>query len=147
MLISMSKELVSDELWEIVEPLLPKEPPKPKGGRPRVPYRAVHAGIVFVLRSGIPWEMLPQEMGYGSGSTCWRRLRDWQKAGVWQRLHQVLLNRLGKAGKIDWTRASLDSASIPAKKGAKKLARIQQIEANWARSAILFRTAKTSHLR
>jgi transposase len=101
MLISMSKELVSDELWEIVEPLLPKEPPKPKGGRPRVPDRAVHAGIVFVLRSGIPWEMLPQEMGYGSGSTCWRRLRDWQKAGVWRGLHQVLLNRLGKAGKID----------------------------------------------
>ena len=90
MLISMSKELVSEELWEIVEPLLPKEPPKPKGCRPRVPDRAVLAGIVFVLRSGIPWEMLPQEMGYGSGSTCWRRLRDWQKAGVWQRLHQVL---------------------------------------------------------
>src|ERR687889_812446 len=103
--------LVPEALWEIVEPLLPKEPPKPKGGRPRVPDRAVLSGIVFVLRSGIPWEMLPQEMGYGSGSTCWRRLRDWQKAGVWQRLHQMLLNRLGKAGTIDWSRASLDSAS------------------------------------
>ena len=75
-LISMSKELVSDELWEIIEPLLPEEPPKPKGGRPRLDDRAALAGIVFVLKSGIPWEMLPKEMGCGSGSTCWRRLRE-----------------------------------------------------------------------
>jgi transposase len=78
----MGKELVSDELWEAIEPLLPPELPKPKGARPRVPNRAALAGIVFVLKSGIPWEMLPQEMGCGSGSTCWRRLHDWQEAGV-----------------------------------------------------------------
>jgi transposase len=66
----MSKELVNDELWEIAEPLLPPEPAKPKGGRPRVGDRAALTGIVFVLKSGIPWEMLPQEMGCGSGSTC-----------------------------------------------------------------------------
>ena len=76
-------------------------------------------GIVFVLKSGIPWEMLPQEMGCGSGMTCWRRLRDWQEAGVWERLHRVLLDRLGEADQIDWERACLDSASIPAKRGAK----------------------------
>ena len=66
----MSKELVSDELWEAIEPLLPKEPPKPKGGRPRIDDRAALAGIVFVLKSGIPWEMLPKEIDCGSGSTC-----------------------------------------------------------------------------
>ena len=79
------KPLVSDELWAIVAPLLPPEPPKPKGGRPRVSDRAALTGIIFVLKSGIPWEMLPQEMGCGSGVTCWRRLRDWQQAGVWDR--------------------------------------------------------------
>jgi transposase len=114
----MSKELVSDELWEIIEPLLPEVPPKPKGGRPRIDDRAALTGIVFVLKSGIPWEMLPQEMGCGSGSTCWRRLRDWQQAGVWEELHRALLDRLGEADRIDWERASLDSASVPAKRGA-----------------------------
>ena len=88
---------MSDELWEIIEPLLPPEPPKPKGGRPRVEDRAALTGIVFVLKSGIPWEMLPKGMGCGSGLTCWRRLRDWQEAGVWEELHRVLLNRLGES--------------------------------------------------
>jgi transposase len=137
----MAKPLVSDELWEIIEPLLPAEPPKPKGGRPRVPDRAALTGIIFVLKSGIPWEMLPQELGCGSGVTCWRRLRDWQDAGVWEALHQTLLDRLGEADRIDWSRASLDSASIPAKRGAARPARIQRISAtprgHPARSAIL----------
>jgi transposase len=115
----MAKELVSDELWNTIEWLLPEEPPKPQGGRPRVDDRAALAGIIFVLKSGIPWEMLPQEMGCGSGVTCWRRLREWQEAGVWERLHKVLLDRLGEADRIDWERASLDSASIPAKRGAQ----------------------------
>jgi transposase len=132
--------LVSDELWEIIEPLLPEEPPKPKGGRPRVEDRAALTGIVFVLKSGIPWEMLPKEMGCGSGSTCWRRLRDWQEAGVWEELHRLLLDRLGEADRIDWERASLDSASVSAKRGAKRPARIRRIKANRARSATLFRT-------
>jgi transposase len=113
----MAKELLTDELWEIVEPLLPPEPPKPRGGRPRVPNRAALTGIVFVLKTGMPWEMLPKEMGCGSGSTCWRRLRDWQEAGVWHRLHRILLDRLGEADEIDWSRACLDSASVPAKGG------------------------------
>ena len=81
----------------MIEPLLPEEPPKPKGGRPRVPDRAALAGILFVLKSGIPWEMLPQEMGCGSGMTCWRRLGERHEAGVWERLRRALLDRLGEA--------------------------------------------------
>src|ERR687889_1772029 len=119
----MSQLLVSDALWAEVEPLLPPEPPKPKGGRPRVPDRAALTGILFVLHSGIPWELLPLEMGCGSGVTCWRRLRDWQQAGVWERLHQALLDRLGRADEIDWSRASSDSASVPAQRGAGRSAR------------------------
>jgi transposase len=137
----MSKPLVSDELWAIVAPLLPPEPPKPKGGRPRVPDRAALAGIIFVLKSGIPWEMLPQEMGCGSGMTCWRRLRDWQEAGVWDAMHRTLLDRLGEAGQIDWSRASLDAASIPAKRGVSASARTRRIAANRARSAMLWSSA------
>ena len=143
----MGKELVSEELWEAIEPLLPPEPPKPKGGRPRIDDRAALAGIIFVLKSGIPWEMLPKEMGCGSGSTCWRRLRDWEEAGVWRQLHRVLLDRLDDADRIDWSRASLDSASVPAKRGAKGSARTRRIAANRARSATLFRTEEAYRSR
>ena len=140
----MAKPLVSDELWVLVAPLLPPEPPKPQGGRPRVPDRAALTGIIFVLKTGIPWELLPPEMGCGSGVTCWRRLRDWQEAGVWDRLHHVLLDRLGETDRIAWSRASLDSASIPAKRGASSPARIPRIGANRARSAMLWSTGPDS---
>jgi len=132
----MSKPLVTDELWAVVAPLLSKEPPKPKGDRPRVDDRAALTGILFVLKTGIPWEMLPKEMGCGSGMTCWRRLKEWHEAGVWKRLHQVLLDRLGEADRIDWSRASLDSASVPAPGGAKRPDRIRRIAVNGAPSAI-----------
>ena len=143
----MAKELVTDELWDTIESLLPPEPPKPQGGRPRIDNRAALTGIVFVLKSGIPWEMLPQEMGCGSGMTCWRRLKEWHEAGVWERLHRVLLDRLGEADQIEWERASLDSASIPAKRGAQKPERIRQIKERRARSATLFRTEGASRWR
>ena len=112
----MSKPLVPDDLWAALEPLLPPELPKPRGGRPRCDDRLALAGIIFVLRSGIPWEMLPRELGC-SGMTCWRRLRDWQEAGVWAALHRVLLERSADAGHLDWSRASLDSASVSAQRG------------------------------
>ena len=142
----MTKPLVSDELWAVVAPLLPPEPLKPKGGRPRVSDRAALAGIIFVLKSGIPWEMLPQEMGCGSGMTCWRRLRDWQEAGVWDALHRTLLDRLGETGQLDWSRVCLDSASIPAKKGATTSVRTRRIGANRARSAMLWSSAEDFRL-
>ena len=110
----MAKPLLGDDLWELVEPLLPPEPAKPKGGRPRIGDRQVLTGILFVLKTGIPWEDLPQEMGCGSGMTCWRRLRDWQEAGVWERIHLRCLERLQAAGCLDWSRAVVDSASVRA---------------------------------
>jgi len=144
---AMPKPLVPDELWAVAEPLLPKEPPKPKGGRPRVDGRATLTGILFVLKTGIPWEMLPQEMGCASGMTCWRRLKEWHEAGVWERLHRALLDRLGEADGIDWGRASLDSAAVPAPGGAKRRAPTRRIAANRARSATLWSTGTVSRSR
>jgi transposase len=142
----MAKQLITDELWAVIEPLLPPEPEKLRGGRPRIPNRDVLRGILFVLATGLPWEYLPPEMGCGSGMTCWRRLKEWHAAGVWQRLHQVLLDRLGEADRIDWSRASLDSSSVPAEKGAMKPGRIQRIAANRARNAMWSWTDKASRL-
>ena len=92
----MAKKLVTDELWKVIEPLLPEEPPK--GGRPRIDDRAVLTGILFVLKTGIPWEMVPKEMDCGSGMTRWRRLKEWHEAGVWERLHRRLLDRFRRSG-------------------------------------------------
>ena len=128
------QSLVPDDLWEAIEPFLPKEPPKPKGGRPRVSDCAALAGIVFVLKTGIPWQMLPTELGCGSGSTCWRRLRDWQAAGVWAKVHERVLNWLGDQAIIDWSRASVDSLSVRAKKGASRRGRTRSIAASPAPS-------------
>ena len=113
----MAEPLVSDPLWALVAPLLPERPPRPRGGRPPLGDRKVLEGIVFVLRTGIPWASLPKQMGCGSGMTCWRRLCGWQAAGVFGRLRRALLDRLGRANAIDWSRCSLDSASFAAKRG------------------------------
>jgi transposase len=111
----MAKPLVSDELWAIIEPLIPKVERRYRfPGRKRIDDRRVLTGILYVLKTGIPWEYLPQEMGCGSGMTCWRRLQEWQRAGVWQRLHEVLLARLHAADQIDWSRAVIDSSHVRA---------------------------------
>lgn len=143
----MAKPLVSDELWAVVEPLVPPTPAHPKGGRPFVPDRACLAGIVFVLKTGIQWEYLPSEMGCGSGMTCWRRLRAWQKAGVWTRLHRALLQRLADAGRIDWSRASADGARVPAKRGALARARTRSTAASRERTTTCSATAAGSRWR
>jgi transposase len=106
--------LLSDALWDLIEPLFPVPPPRRDGGRPRVPDRACLTGILFVLRSGIPWQMLPQELGCGSGMTCWRRLRDWPGAGLWDLMHFALLSWLARNGDLEWSRAIVDSCSVRA---------------------------------
>ncbi|WP_155419867.1 IS5 family transposase [Burkholderia gladioli] len=112
----MGKPIIDDELWALIEPLLP--PSKPRRvkypGRKPIADRAALTGILFVLKTGIRWSDLPSEMGCGSGVSCWRRLRDWQQAGVWDRLHAVLLAKLRAAGKIDFCRVVVDSSSIRA---------------------------------
>ena len=116
----MSHPLVSDALWKRVQSLIPVRPSQRVGrGRPAVQDRAVFTGIVFVLCTGIPWRYLPAaELRCGSAVTCWRRLRDWQQAGLWQHLWAHLLEDLGRRGLVHWQRAALDSSSVPAKRGA-----------------------------
>ena len=118
----MAQPLLSDDLWELVEPLLP--PPKKRRfrfpGRRRIEPRRALTGILFVLKTGIQWEDLPLEMGCGSGITCWRRLRDWQEAGVWKALHVLLLEKLRGADQLDWTRAAVDSSHVRAMGAGEK---------------------------
>jgi len=134
----MAKPLVDDELWAIIEPLLPE--PKARRfrfpGRKPIDNRRALTGIIFVLKTGIGWEDLPQEMGCGSGMTCWRRLHEWQAADVWQRLHEVLLAKLNRAEQIDWSRAVVDSSSVRALKGGPKQARIPPTKAKRAVSTM-----------
>jgi transposase len=115
----MARMLVSDELWSLVEPLLPKHKPSPRGGKPRTPDRVCFTGILFLLKTGIPWEDFPQEMGC-CGMTLWNRFDEWTQAGVWGKLHQALLNELRAAGQIDLSRVIVDSSSIRAVHGGKK---------------------------
>ena len=122
--------VVSDELWEIVEPLLPKRERRFRHpGRKRLSDREALSGILFVLHTGVAWRHLPLELGFGSGVTCWRRLDEWQRAGVWEQLHALLLSRLRAAGEIEWSRAVADSSQIQAKKGARKRAKARSIGA------------------
>ncbi|MDW8470362.1 MULTISPECIES: IS5 family transposase [Streptomyces] len=112
--------IVSDELWSLIEPLLPEPGPKLVAGRPRVPDRQALCGILFVLHTGIQWEYLPQELGFGSGMTCWRRLAAWNEAGVWEKLHVVLLKKLRSAKQLDWSRAVIDSSHVRAARPGPK---------------------------
>jgi transposase len=118
----MARPLLDDALWTKVQPLLP--PPKPRRfrypGRKRLDDRDVLTGILFVLKTGIPWEVLPLEMGCGCGMTCLNRLKEWHHAGVWQRLHQVLLSELRGADRIDWSRAAADASFVRALGGGEE---------------------------
>lgn len=123
----MARPILPDSLWELVEPLLPPDKPPNSKGRPAVSNRQTLTGILFVLKTGIPWEYLPQELGCGCGMTCWRRLHAWHEQGVWQEIHETLLARLNESEHIDWSRAVVDSASIRAVFGGTKRGQIQPI--------------------
>ena len=144
----MAKPILDDALWELIEPHLP--PPKGRRrrypGRKRVPNRVAVKGILFVLRTGIPWEYLPREMGC-SGMTCSRRLRDWQQVGVWERIHRMLLGALRGADQIDWSRAVVDSSSIRALKGGRTRAPIPRTALGVARNTTFSPTRKGSRSR
>ena len=140
--------IVSDKLWELFEPLLPKKERRFRyPGRKRFDDRLALQGILFVLHTGVAWQHLPPELGFGSGVTCWRRLDEWQRAGVWDRLHALLLERLRAAGEIEWSRAIVDSSQVQAKKGAPKRARARSTEAVQAPSSISSSTRPGSRLR
>lgn len=130
----MARRPVSKELWRQLQPLIPAFVPSAKGGARKlaVSDEAALNGILFVLQTGIPWEDLPQSLGYGSGMTCWRRLRDWNAAGVWKQLHQAMLTRLREHDQIDWSRTSIDGSSVPSPRGARKRAPTPRIEASSA---------------
>ncbi|GAA1234564.1 hypothetical protein GCM10009665_25950 [Kitasatospora nipponensis] len=128
---------VSDELWAVIEPLLPKVERRTRyPGRKRLDDRRVLQGVLFVLHTGISWGHLPQELGFGSGMTCWRRLAQWHEAGVWQRLHEVLLARLRAADALDFSRAAVDSSHVRALKGAPRRDEAQLTGAERAASTI-----------
>ena len=131
----MAKKRVSEPLWKAIAPFLPEYTPSPKGGRPPVPDRACLEGIIFVLKTGMAWQLLPTRLGYGSGSTCWRRLHAWTQLGVWPELHRRLLRVLGRQGRIHLERAVIDSASVRALKGGRTPARTPRIEAKMAANA------------
>ena len=140
--------IVSDELWELIEPLLPTRERRFRyPGRKRLPDRQCLCGILFVLHTGIPWQDLPTELGFGSGVTCWRRLEEWQQAGVWGALHRLLLARLRSADKLDWSRAIADSSHVQAKKGAPKRARARSTAAGRAPSTTSSATPRASRSR
>ena len=151
----MPQALIDDDLWARIEPLLPRRRRRNRqyAGRAPIPDRAVLTGILFVLRTGLPWNMLPREMGCGSGTTCWRRLVRWQRAGVWKRLHTVLLNELRRRGQIDLARAVVDSSSLRALRGGKKLDRTLPIAARPGRNIMFlptptgFRVSRASRRR
>lgn len=137
--------IVVDALWAKVELLLPKKERRFRyPGRKRLDDRAALQGILFVLHTGIAWRHLPLELGFGSGSTCYRRMVEWQEAGVWERLHALLLAELRAAGEIQWTRAVADASHVQAKKGAPRRARARLIEPETAPSTTFWSTRAAS---
>src|SRR5204862_3196364 len=133
--------IVSEELWKRIEPLLAKVERRFRyPGRKRVPDREALQGILFVLHTGIAWRHLPLELGFGSGSTCCRRLDEWTRAGVWEQLHRLLLAELRAAGELQWSRAVADSSHVQAKKGAPKRARARLTEPEMAPSTTSWST-------
>jgi transposase len=133
--------IVVDALWAKVGPLLPQKERRFRfPGRKRLDDRLALQGILFVLHTGIAWRHLPLELGFGSGSTCYRRMVEWQQAGVWEKLHALLLAELRAVGEIEWARAVADSSHVQAKKGAPRRARARLTEPETAPSTTSWST-------
>ena len=133
----MAAELLPEDLWAEIEPLLPPPPPpSSRGGRPPVDNQRALRGIIFVLRYGVPWQEVPTDAFGVSGSSCWRRFSEWTEAGLWPELHRRLLNRLGKEGGIDLQHVVVDSQSVRAVKGGITPARTRRTAANRAANAM-----------
>jgi transposase len=131
---SSTPVLLSDELWFAIEPLLPKHSPSPKGGSPWRNDRQCLDAILYVLRGGIAWQLVPQKEFGVSGSTAWRRFRDWTQAGVWDEVHRKLLRQLGERGKLKTERVVIDSAVVRALKGGRTRDPTRSIAASQAAS-------------
>jgi transposase len=119
----MSESLLFDQLWQRIEPLLPKKKQRRNvqyAGRKRAEARKVLTGIIFVLKTGVPWKSLPATSDFPSGHTCRRRLLEWDKRGVWRRLWQSILADLQAEGRLDWERGVVDSSSVRAGHGGEK---------------------------
>jgi len=106
----MAKPIVDDALWARIEPLLLPKPRRSRfPGRKPLDNRKALTGILFILKTGIAWEDLPQELGCGCGMSSWRRLREWQRSGLWPILQQLLMAKLPEAHRIDWSRAEAET--------------------------------------
>jgi transposase len=140
---TLADDLVPNELWALVAPLLPTPPRPPYGGRqPAISDRNCFAAIVYMARTSTPWRLLPaRELGCGSPATCWRRLTEWTNAGVFEQLHLLVLDHLGERGQVDWSRASVDTMSVRAKRGGTTWAQIQSIVASLEASSTWSATA------
>jgi len=146
---ALVEELVPNQLWQLVVPLLPTPPRPPYGGRRRtVSDRSCFAAMVFMARTSTPWRLLPaRELGCGSPATVWRRLDEWSRAGVFDALHLEVLDRLGVAGRLDWSRASVDTMSVRARRGGTMWAQIRSTAASQGPSSTSSRTARACRLR
>jgi transposase len=146
---TLVEELVPEELWQSVAPLIPAPPRPPYGGRRRtIRDRNCLAAIVYMARTSTPWRLLPVgELGCGSPATVWRRLEEWAKAGVFDALHLEMLDLLGEQGRLDWTRASVDTMSVRAKRGGTMWAQIPSTAANQDLSSTWSPTARACRWR
>jgi putative transposase len=137
---------IPEDLWQLIEPLLPPDKPPGANGRPRVRNRTVLNGILYVLRTGCQWKMVPRE--YSSGSTCHLRFQTWVRAGIFQRIWRVCLQHYDDLRGIDWRFQSLDSATVSAPvKGGTKPEKTRRIAANWAPSGTISRMPTVSRWR
>jgi transposase len=129
------KQLVTDELWQQFEPLIPKHLKSPRGGRPRADDRQCLEGLVYVLRTGVPWHLFPDKQFGISKSTCFNRLCEWTKHGVFAQAHHSLLDQMGLKGLIDLSAAVIDSASVRAVFGGRTQGPVRSIGAKMAANA------------